>query len=328
MATMSATTAATTDDGEKKHDGSTVDSTLLKNQMLIDLEHDETADRLKQEIMDLEDIVDLEGGGVVRRSPSLEFGRLPDNSAKAIAINAAATPPPKRRKNVTFATVTIREYKQTVGVNPFCSYGCPISLDWEYEAFDPIDFHEYEATRPPRRSRRGMLTSYYQRRDTLLLSGHSMEELEKAAKESGREKFRRGITLTFLPVFILEEKAVLVANQVFRGKDKSIEELCDELSASGTSSHGEYYLNDVEAGSSSSRGIMRRSRNAMDSSIHSLRGSFRDSLGRSMSGSIRQRSVNAKRHRSLSDTEQQQPSNHSEYSGSGSSQSQWEPRTS
>ena len=34
---------------------------------------------------------------------------------------------------VSFCNVEIRQYNQTVGDNPSCSSGCPISLDWEYD---------------------------------------------------------------------------------------------------------------------------------------------------------------------------------------------------
>ena len=217
-------------------------------------------------------------------------------------------------RHVSFSTVQIREYKQTVGVNPFCSYGCPISLDWEYQEMDIEDLRIYEANRPPRRSRHGMLLSYYQRRDTLLLSGHSMEDLDRATKESGRERFRREMTITFLPVFILEEKLVLKANKVFGGSKNSSDSFPEDGSQ----------CSDVETGH---RRIVRRTRSALDSSLnsirsldnslHSLTDSFRESLAPVVTETSSNRTRRRKR-KSLSDAESMQLSNE-ESSRSGDS---------
>ena len=216
-------------------------------------------------------------------------------------------------RHVSFSTIQVREYNQTVGVNPFCSYGCPISLDWEYQELDVEDLRIYEANRKPRRSRHGMLLSYYQRRDTLLLSGHSMEDLDRAAKESSREKFRREMTITFLPVFILEEKLVLKANKVFGGSKNGADYFPDDRAQ----------FSDVEVGQ---RNIVRRTKNSLDSSLnsirnldsslHSLTDSFRESLSPVVpeaSGSTRRR-----KRKSLSDAESMQLSNE-ESSRSGNS---------
>ena len=222
-------------------------------------------------------------------------------------------------RHVSFSTIQIREYKQTVGINPFCSYGCPISLDWEYQELDREDLQIYEANRPPRRSRRGMLLSYYQRRDTLLLSGHSMEDLDRAAKESSREKFRREMTTTFLPVFILEEKLVLKANRVFGGSGAA------SFPEDGSPS------SDIEVGQ---RSIARRTRNALDSSLNSIRSfdqslhSLTDSFRESLSPVVPEASGHTRRRKrkSLSDAESMQLSNeessrsgYSDFGGSNAS---------
>ena len=206
-------------------------------------------------------------------------------------------------RHVSFSTVQIREYKQTVGANPFCSYGCPISLDWEYEEMDIEDLRIYEANRPPRRSRHDMLLTHYQRRDTLLLSGHSMEELDRATKESNRERFRREMTITFLPVFILEERLVLRANKAFGG------------SKNGPDSGSQ--CSDVESGQRDIA-IVRQARSALDSSINSIRSldsslhSLTDSFRESLSPVVTETSSNRTRRRmrkSLSDAESMQLSN-------------------
>lgn len=53
---------------------------------------------------------------------------------------------------ISFKSVGIREYARTVGDNPSCSSGPPVSISWEYRALEEISLDEYEQNRPPRRS--------------------------------------------------------------------------------------------------------------------------------------------------------------------------------
>jgi len=50
-------------------------------------------------------------------------------------------------KGVKFANVHIRNYKQMVGDHPDCTYGPPISFDWDYEEMGTIPIDDYEASR-------------------------------------------------------------------------------------------------------------------------------------------------------------------------------------
>lgn len=229
----------------------------------------------------------------------------------------------KAGRHVSFSTVQIREYQQTFGLNPFCSYGCPISLDWGYEELDEEDLQEYEANRAPRRSRHGMLLSYYQRRDTLLLSGHSMEDLDRAARDSGRERFRREVTVSILPLFILEEKLVLKAHSLFGSTG-----VPPDISSSEATTQME--ARDIEKGN---RSIFRRTKSALDSSLHSIRNldssihSLTDSFRDSLSPTLHRRSTGQQKYmrRSLSDAEAMQlsheescRSSNSNFGGDGS----------
>eukprot|EP00429_Kryptoperidinium_foliaceum_P062646 CAMPEP_0176078936 /NCGR_PEP_ID=MMETSP0120_2-20121206/39478_1 /TAXON_ID=160619 /ORGANISM="Kryptoperidinium foliaceum, Strain CCMP 1326" /LENGTH=207 /DNA_ID=CAMNT_0017412689 /DNA_START=250 /DNA_END=873 /DNA_ORIENTATION=- len=54
--------------------------------------------------------------------------------------------------SIKFSHVGIREYARTVGDNPSCSSGPPVSISWDYNALEEISLEEYESTRPPRRS--------------------------------------------------------------------------------------------------------------------------------------------------------------------------------
>eukprot|EP00566_Odontella_aurita_P011826 CAMPEP_0113525442 /NCGR_PEP_ID=MMETSP0015_2-20120614/164_1 /TAXON_ID=2838 /ORGANISM="Odontella" /LENGTH=383 /DNA_ID=CAMNT_0000423609 /DNA_START=204 /DNA_END=1354 /DNA_ORIENTATION=- /assembly_acc=CAM_ASM_000160 len=56
------------------------------------------------------------------------------------------------RRQVTFHSVTIREYPMTVGDHPNCSYGPPVSLGWDYDEYESIDMNYFETHRPHRRN--------------------------------------------------------------------------------------------------------------------------------------------------------------------------------
>lgn len=61
------------------------------------------------------------------------------------------------KKSVKFDAIHFRNYSQTLGDNPSCSYGPPISLDWSYEEGGEVELDEYERERPPRRKLRQMM---------------------------------------------------------------------------------------------------------------------------------------------------------------------------
>ena len=61
----------------------------------------------------------------------------------------------QQRKTVTFAQIVIREYNCTIGDNPSCSRGAPISLHWSYnpdQIISTIDLYEkFRKLNPPRK---------------------------------------------------------------------------------------------------------------------------------------------------------------------------------
>jgi len=61
-------------------------------------------------------------------------------------------------KNVEWDKIHIREYARTVGDNPSCSSGPPLSISWEYNKETIVlTIDEYESERPPRRSQYEMV---------------------------------------------------------------------------------------------------------------------------------------------------------------------------
>lgn len=112
-----------------------------------------------------------------------------------------------RRTSVHFEFVEIREYSITIGDNPYCSRGVPISLNWDYSEgrVVPIDLFESANKRRRRKNARRMLLDPIQRRDLLWRCGHDLDDIEEAAKANEKENFRQSFNLYFLPVFVLQE---------------------------------------------------------------------------------------------------------------------------
>lgn len=128
------------------------------------------------------------------------------------------------RGGISFGHVIIRAYSQTLGDNPAVSYGPPISLDWDYEEYEPILLEDYEGTRPPRRSLRQMVLSYYYRKNVLNWQyGFSEEQLKASKQQIKKERFQRQLTATFLPAMQVEavmESAARKAKRMFGNKNK------------------------------------------------------------------------------------------------------------
>lgn len=109
-------------------------------------------------------------------------------------------------RNVSFSSLSIREYPPAISDNPSCSFGPPVQLDWEYEAEQthPIDL--YEQSRQPRRASHDLLLSYYDRRFLLIKqAGYSRKEVTEAVKAAERVKRERMLTDLFLPAHALDE---------------------------------------------------------------------------------------------------------------------------
>merc|ERR1712232_1038741 len=115
--------------------------------------------------------------------------------------------------SVSFDSVTVRRYDQTIGDNPSVSYGTPISLDWTYEESDAVDFDEYESSKKPLLRKRGtlreMALSYYRRKSLLMDEyGFTKDEINRAKKEANKVKFRRDLANHFGPSLMHVEFAI------------------------------------------------------------------------------------------------------------------------
>ena len=101
--------------------------------------------------------------------------------------------------SVSFSTVEVREYNQTLGDNPSVRFGPPIQLDWDYTLANdvPEDLDLYEARRGPRRRKHKYLgTSNYHRKNRLIhVWGFTPEEVRQAKRRAKTIRRQRWVSL-------------------------------------------------------------------------------------------------------------------------------------
>jgi len=118
------------------------------------------------------------------------------------------------RRNVSFNSITIRDYDPCVGDNPSVSKGVPISIDWEYEEQEAMDLERYETSRDGQRRERGeMRIPSFVRRDVLKNNGFSNYEIQTATKDASITRKQRHNTRNQKPVM---EKTSLVIEKISR----------------------------------------------------------------------------------------------------------------
>lgn len=93
---------------------------------------------------------------------------------------------------VKFESVEIREFPITLGDNPSVSQGAPFTIDWEpQEIYDPVGLEEYESSRPPRRDYLQMAIPSSIRKDMLLKSGFTNQQIVTGCRDLNFERTRR-----------------------------------------------------------------------------------------------------------------------------------------
>mmetsp|Transcript_25763 Transcript_25763/g.47373 ORF Transcript_25763/g.47373 Transcript_25763/m.47373 type:complete len:269 (+) Transcript_25763:137-943(+) len=104
-------------------------------------------------------------------------------------------PSHQRKRRIRFGTVLFRDYDIILGDHPCCSYGPPLTIDWDYHQCEPIDVDAYEFENAlSRRTRREMRFNYYQRKRLLSDAGFTEVDFELTKKELNRAKLNRSIT--------------------------------------------------------------------------------------------------------------------------------------
>jgi len=105
----------------------------------------------------------------------------------------------RKHDSLTFDKICIREYSRTVGDNPSCSSGPPVSLSWDYNILGDIDLDFYEQERPPRRVQNEMILPRNMREDLLKFECNiSRKEITDSVRQNLRVKNQRRTTLNNL----------------------------------------------------------------------------------------------------------------------------------
>ena len=103
----------------------------------------------------------------------------------------------------------------TLGDNPSCRSGPPVSLDWDYTENNSVAVSEYEEKRPPRRKSHQMFMHKNHRKD-LLKDEFTPDEIEHKTKEIKKIQKQRNVTKALLPFMKVEEGAESAARKAKR----------------------------------------------------------------------------------------------------------------
>lgn len=151
------------------------------------------------------------------RKPSLKkVSSFVGDAAKNETSNGIMKP------SVSFSNLQIREYDVTLGDNPSCSYGPPVSLGWDYSDTEVVPLEKYERARSnkfPRRKPRQLVLSYNVRKYLLLkTAGYTKAELREAMEEVKRIKHERKMTDMMLPLDEVMEGVIDHVKGMFQQK--------------------------------------------------------------------------------------------------------------
>mmetsp|Transcript_9986 Transcript_9986/g.12595 ORF Transcript_9986/g.12595 Transcript_9986/m.12595 type:complete len:275 (-) Transcript_9986:34-858(-) len=136
---------------------------------------------------------------------------------------------------VSFKKVEVREYDRTLGDNPSCLSGPPISLDWSYSKRAELCMEEYEKFKSMRRRKsKNLLRMGKAERVDMLQNelGYSEEEIMAATKEKKEIQRSRSFTNLTSPLWRVEDAAQSATRKfkrVLRG-NKSDSELAGTAS--------------------------------------------------------------------------------------------------
>merc|ERR1711933_80784 len=124
-----------------------------------------------------------------------------------------------------FATVEIREYQQSIVVNPWVSPGPAVGLGWDYHDIPTkFDIMEFESTRAlQRRSYYELIMPKHQRETILLNMGYSRRELTKNTKRNDIARRQKEKLMQLNDGFETNSEEIDFSNIKFSFSNKIIE---------------------------------------------------------------------------------------------------------
>ncbi|KAL3779847.1 hypothetical protein HJC23_005773 [Cyclotella cryptica] len=110
-------------------------------------------------------------------------------------------------RRTSFATISVREYEQTIGDSPSCHDGAPVALGWRFQESLELSLDEYEQARLPfRRRRSDLLLGVQQRRKKLVDSGVALLDVLRAENLVSLKKTASGKEPRRTPDLKLQQK--------------------------------------------------------------------------------------------------------------------------
>jgi len=146
----------------------------------------------------------------------------------------------KERKGIRlkFKNIELREYARTIGDNPSCSSGPPISISWEYLPAKVLPLDVYEDSRPPRRSNIEMILPRDLRQRMLRKDWDiTQSQIAAAVRTNIKVKNQRRTTVQNLGKSTKMEEAMesaskgLVSGLFGRSTDKKVKKLEQQAKA-------------------------------------------------------------------------------------------------
>jgi hypothetical protein len=135
---------------------------------------------------------------------------------------------PQQRKSVSFHdTLHISEYPVVIGDNPGCSSGAPISLDWEPQQTIQKSLDDFETIRQPKRRRqRDLAIPATVRRERLLQSGFTSQDVDRANMSRIQDRRKRKETVENLN---LDDACILARKVLWKLPKKGFVKLTQTL---------------------------------------------------------------------------------------------------
>lgn len=160
-------------------------------------------------------------------SQSSPSGGLSLNAGRKIVVeepelDSFQSPMKRVTSNVSFQSVNVRVYDRTLGDNPSCMSGPPISLDWSYSKATDHCIDEYEGSRTPKRNNSVPMRMNKFKRERLLKSklGYSDEEIETAKREKKKVQRSRSLTQLISPFWRIEHACQSLKRKFVRRSNK------------------------------------------------------------------------------------------------------------
>jgi hypothetical protein len=161
-------------------------------------------------------------------------GKKRETATRPVSPATSARELKRTSSTVSFQSVNVREYERTLGDNPSCSYGPPVTLDWEYSNEQSISLDDYEKYRGMRRNKCTMRLPARTRETMLKINmGFSDEEVQAVEKAIKKVQKSRSMTDVFSPFWRVEHMCGSAKRKMSRrfGKKRNSSDNIRPLSA-------------------------------------------------------------------------------------------------